>query len=174
MSKFLVMTVTSGSSATLGSVNGMGFPRLFEGDSLYVYRLSSSLQRSSDFGTTWAEAGNGATPRAICQDSSGTPTKTLIFTFSRLAVNSGFYQAVPESTSGWTATGALPSGFAGADAVTDLQGSIGVIVGNSHSGTESRIVKSALSAPYSFADSGAGLPQTSGSIALITDLEVQE
>ena len=176
--RFIFMTLSSGSSLTLSKFNGMGYPRVFEGESVYVYRLSGSLKRSSDAGSTWSDIGNGGTTRAICQDSSGTASKTVIFNVSTTAAKSGYYQATPESSTGWSTTGSLPSGFNPNDAVADLSGNVGILVANLHVGTESRIVKSEQSSPYAFSDSDSGIPQSPGTltanIPYITDLELVE
>lgn len=169
MTAFTFATFSSGSTFVMSYPTGYGSPRIFEGGAFYLYNMSHLLMKSSD-GSSWSDVGNGLTPLAVCQDSLDTPARTLMF----VSNGASYYQATPESTGGWTTSGSTSSEFMARDAVTDLQGSIGVVVGNNHSGTESRIVKSALSAPYSFADSDAGIPQTSGSIALITDLEVGE
>lgn len=171
MSRFVDMAISSGSSIVLGEFSGYGFPRLFEGSTaLYIYRMSRSLLRSDDFGSTWSEIGNSETPRAICQDD----TRTIIFTVDGLADNNSYYQTTPESSGGWTTTGSLASAFQASDAVTNYGNTIGVLAGNIHSGLESRIVKSPRTLPYAFADSDSGIPQSSGSIALINDLEVSQ
>lgn len=170
MIAFSYAVVSSGSTLVLSYVDGYGSPRIFEGSTAtYLYRMSAKLKKSAD-GVSWSEVGNGSTPLAVCQDTFVTPPRTLMF----VSNGGSFYQATPETTGGWTTTGSLSSAFQANDAVTDSQGSIGVLVGNAHSGLESRIVKSALSLPYTFVDSDVGVPQSGGSVGQITDLEVVE
>ena len=170
MTTYTFAVVSGGTTAVLSYVDGYGSPRIFEGASgFYLYRMSARLKKSVD-GVTWSDVGNGTTPLAMCQDTVTTPAKTLIFASN----GTSYYHVVPESSGSWTSTGSTPSGLRAADAVSDAQGSVGAIVGNAHSGTESRIVKTALVAPYTFVDSDAGIPQSSGSVGVITDLELSE
>jgi len=176
--RFIFLTVSSGSSVTMSTFNGFGTPKIYEGDAIYIYRLAGELMRSVDAGTTFQDVGNGGTARAICQDSSSTATKTVVFNISGTKVKSGYYQTTPESPTGWTTTGSLPSGFNANDAVADLSGNVGILVANLHIGTESRIVKSEQLSPYAFSDSDSGIPQSPGTltanIPYITDLELVE
>lgn len=168
MTRFSVFTVSSGSSIVLGAFNGGGNPRLFEGSSIYIYRLAGSLLRSSDLGSTWDEIGNGSTPLAVCQDVSQTTAKTVVFTYGTSGSYQVIYQAITEITSGWTASGSLPASFYPVDAVADSATVVGILVANGHGGTEPRVVRGAQQLPYSFSQSDSGLPAQK----VLTDLEL--
>lgn len=176
--RYELVTVSSGSSLFLSYLLGDGSPRLFEGDGIYVFGLNRALWKSSDAGNTFSNVLNSNTVMAMCQTSE-TPAKTVTFVSSgSTSGKTGKYQSPPESVTGWVATGSLPANFSPLDAVADVSQNIGILVGNAHRGTETRIIKSPQSSPYSFSDSDTGIPQSPGtptaSIPYITDLELVE
>lgn len=169
--KYYLFGVSSGSPITYQFLNVEGAPRLFEGTSVYVYRLYDQLLRVSDdllsstnvipeqvdFVTTMAQ---------VQSDSDISKTNTVVF-----SSGVGVYQTVPESGE-WASTGSLPSGFYSVDAVVSLSGNISLLVGNQHFGTEPRVVAAPRVVPYTFSDSDTGLPISDP--ALIVDLDIVE
>lgn len=174
--RYELVTVSSGSSVFLSSLLGDGKPRLFEGDGIYIFGMSLALWKSLDSGVTFSNVLNTSTTMAICQTSE-TPAKTVVFVSTGTSKQIK-YQSPPESTSGWTNSAAPPTNFSALDAIADVAQEIGILVGNAHRGTESRIIKSAQQFPYSFSDSDSGIPQSpetpTASIPYITDLELVE
>lgn len=176
--RIFLYLITSGSCFTQSSVPANGSPRLFDPVDIYVYRSAGVLLVSRDGGTTWTNiipAGLGSI-NAIAQTIGENTAINANITYVMGRGSAGYlakYQSVPE-TSTWSSGSAPPTGFVPEDAAADLAGDTGILIGNIHSGTESRIVGAFSGSPFGLVDSDSGIPQTSGSIALITDIEICE
>jgi hypothetical protein len=167
--------ISSGSCVTLSSVPAASnYGRLFDPDDIYVYATSGKLLASRDGGSSFINIipDGMSFVNTICRTLSGQDSMTQI-TGTLSGVMASQYQVWPEITT-WTSGSALPTGFQPSDAAGDLYGNIGILLGNAHSGLESRILASRSGAPFGFVDSDAGVPQSSGSIALITDIDICE
>lgn len=149
-------------------------PRLYDPADIYVYRSAGKLLVSRDGGTTWTNIlpiGIGSV--SVIAQTIGEGTASITYVVGRGgSAYLAKYQNVPEAST-WSSGSQPPAGFVPEDAAADLGGSIGILIGNIHSGAESRIV-STFAAPFNLVDSDSGIPQTSGSIALITDIEICE
>jgi hypothetical protein len=179
LERFFLYVISSGSCFTQSAVPTVGSPRLFDPSDIYVYRSAGRLLVSRDGGFTWAnilpdDLGSVSAIAQTISESESVSTGSITYVMGR---GSGAYlakyQNTPE-TGTWSSGSPPPTGFVPEDAAADLAGDVGILVGNIHSGTESRIVGAIAGSPFSLADSDTGLPQTSGSIALITDIEICE
>lgn len=166
--EFVLMTVSSGSPAVLSQFSGVGVPRLFEGDSLYVYRILSFLPVSRDGGLTWEEISPGATAtiEGICQISGTGITNNTVIVSSGFASKTIKYQkSLTETKSGWISSGSFDKSAIVSESIA-YDGSLPVIVGGYFSpGVQSKM--SGFSAPYTFTSGGTGIP----SFEIITDIE---
>jgi hypothetical protein len=172
--------VTSESCITLSQVPAGGIPRLFDPSDIYIYRCSGKLLVSRDGGSTYINIipdGIGSVnviSQTVISASGITGLNTVTHVVGRGSSSYlAKYQNAPEIST-WTTGGAPPAGFVPSDAAADLVGDIGILIGNSHSGTESRIVGAFDGVPFTLVDSDAGIPQTTPNIALITDIEICE
>ena len=163
-----LFSVSSGSSVILAKIVATGNARLFEGDGTYVYRLSNALMKTSDYGGTFTNIipSDMSLVTAICSTYAGLKPNTVVLG-SLAAINVMRYQPSQEITT-WSSGSTLPVGFVPVDAVSDYDGNISVLTGNSHTGTESRMIISSGSPPYAMSESDSGLPTT----AIITDLSL--
>jgi hypothetical protein len=173
--------ITSGSCFTQSVVPTTGSPRLFDPSDIYVYR--GKLLVSRDGGYTWKnitppDVGFVSVVAQTEDTSSSEPTAldTNTVTYLEGWGSGGYiakYQKWPE-VSTWSTGSPPPTDFNPEDAAADVAGDLGVLVGNIHSGTESRIVGAFSGSPFQLVDSDTGIPQSSGSIAQITDIEICE
>lgn len=152
----------------LSQFSGVGKPRLFEGDSLYVYRLLSVLPVSRDGGLTW----NGIAPsgtievEGICQISGTGITNNTVIVASGFDGKTIKYQtSVTETSAGWLSSGSFDRSAIVSEAIAD-DGVLPVIAGGYFSaGVQTKM--SGFSAPYTFSNGGTGIPN----FEIITDLE---
>ena len=172
------MLFRSGSCITLSLTGAATSSRLYDPSDIYIYNTPGKLLVSRDGGYTYTNIippGIG-TVLTVGQTISFTTELTTTITHLMGVGGAGIvsrYQNSPE-VSTWSTGSPPPSGLYPSDEATDYAGEIGILVGNNHSGTESRIVGAFTGAPFQFVDSDAGIPQSTGSMALITDLEICE
>lgn len=168
INSFTLYGISSGSSYDLASFTGIGMPKLFEDNGIYVYGLTSHLLVSVDGGLTLTEIlPSGAISVGAITQTSGSSTNSMTHIYTDAG---SFKQSTPETIGEWVADNALPTGFSASCAVSDISDSIPLVVGNRHSGTEARIVRSDADAYGSFVQSDTGIPATSPQV-VITDLE---
>lgn len=173
---FDIITVVDGTADIVSQTTGSGNPRLYEGDTaLYIYSLTSSLQRSTDGGFTFDEIRPPDIPvvRSITQTTDGSLNVTVIFSSGSTSANvgRGKYHVTPETTGGWASTGNLSAGFFPIDAVSYISGNP-VLPGNSLISSTVKAMRNTSGIPYTpFTESDAGLPQ-SGVASGLTDLEM--
>ncbi len=166
--------VTSGSSLTQSRVPTSAFPRICDSGDIYLYRIPGKLLVSRDAGFTWSNiiaSGMGSvSAMALTVETSATLGSASTVTYT---INSSMarYHTVPE-TGAWSSGSTPPANFVPETAAADLAGTVGILVGNIHSGVESRIVGAFEGAPFSLVDADTGIPQTSGSVGLITCIEM--
>lgn len=176
-SRIYLYFITSGSCVTMSEVPTAGSPLLFDPGDIYVYRGGMSLPVSRDGGATWRDIlpNDMGSVNAIAQTlSSG--SATISTTNETYIISPGIakYQTSPETNGGWSSGSTPPTDLVPSCAAADMGGEVGILVGNIHSGTESRIVGAFTGEPFSLIDSDAGIPQSSGSMGLITCLEFCE
>jgi|WetSurMetagenome_2_1015567.scaffolds.fasta_scaffold308749_2 hypothetical protein len=171
--------ISSGSCITLSNAVPLSWTRLFISQDVYVYR-NPSLWASRDGGATYINIPPGVVAYAdgMCQTSGSASVSNVITVVGgrRQSLSGGgvgiSYSTYPELT--WTEGQVLPTGFSVADMVADSSGEIGILIGNSSSGSAPRIMRSVGGEPFTFVKSDAGIPQSSGSMAIITDIEICE
>jgi len=176
MAIFDILTVSSGSSIVEYTTTGSGMPRLHEGGdaSIYIYSWSSQLLVSKDGAFSFDNIipSGVAVVNAICQ--RGTVQDTIIFYMVNSTSGSTKSQpSATESASGWATGGPLVVNFRPSDAIgDDIVGRGAALVGNTHIGTEARVLRSPLSTYTSWTQSHDGLPTGStNTSSRITDLE---
>ena len=175
MTTYFVMSASSGSCYTIGQLIGSGSPRIFSGDAIYVYQMSSALWTTRDFGTTWINIiPNGlGYVSTICQTSGGAivggiSSNVTYVTGSGATTQSARYQNYPEITA-WSSGSPVPSGSL-SDSVASITGEIPILVGNISVNNAARVWRAGYSAPYPMVKSDAGFPVT----ARVTDLDICE
>jgi hypothetical protein len=171
--------ISSGSCITISNAVPGYWTRLFVAQDIYLYR-NPSLWASRDGGATYINIPPGKVAYAdgVCQTSGSASASEVITVVSgrRASIYGGgvgiSYSVYPEST--WSDGEVLPAGFSIADMVSDYAGEIGILIGNATSGDAPRIMRSIGGEPFAFVKSDTGIPQSSGSIAVITDIEICE
>lgn len=178
---FEIVTVSSGSSFPEHSFNANGFPRLFEGDGVYVYNIASQLL-VSQAGAAYADFIPASLPivNAVAQtpttDIGATNFGTITYLFGMVLSSSGsaMHQLVPETAGNWTNDGGFQGGFTFVDAVGENMGLGAILVGNiAISAASDRVRRSEPTPPPVWSDSDSGLPLT-GVGSGTTDLERAE
>lgn len=166
MTTFFVLTTSSGSSLTVGQLVGTGAPRIFNGDAIYVYRMSNALWTTRDFGGTWTNIVPSSGASNVCQ-TSGEATKNITYVTGYGASSiPTYYQEYPELTA-WSSGSPIPSGEL-SDAVSSTAGDLPILVGNLAAANAARIWRTGFSAPYAAVKSDSGFPTT----AQVTDIDV--
>jgi len=178
MDNYILNITSSGSSTTLIKQAMDGAPRLFMGNELYIYGVINNLYKVVDL-----ESLSNIIPDRIAFVpamtsivGNGVDSDTLAFcagvVFDTGALEYTLkYTVYPEPTNGvWSSGSTLPASFSPVDSISDLSGAINALTGNSHTGTEPRIISSSGSSPYPMFQSDSGMPTTS----VLTDLEMAE
>lgn len=181
MDNHILNITSSGSSTTLIKQAMDGVPRLFMGSDLYIYNVIDNLYKVVNLEslsniipsrTAYVPAMTSITGVGV----NGMMSDTLAFCAGVVfdtgePVSTLKYTAYPEPTNGiWSSGSALPTSFSPVDSISDYAGAINALTGNSHAGTEYRIITSSGSAPYPMSKSDTGMPATS----VLTDLEMAE
>jgi hypothetical protein len=177
MDNFILNITSSGSSTTLVKQTMGASPRLFSGSDLYIYNIFDYLYKVVNLEslTNIIPDNVGFVP-AMTSIVNGTTSDTLVFCAGSNISTGDLeytlkYTAYPEPTNGiWSSGSTLPTSFAPVDSISDYAGAINALTGNSHAGTEYRIITSSGSAPYPMSKSDTGMPTTS----VLTDLEMAE
>lgn len=170
---YYLVSVTGGDCFTHQAIDGYGQPRIFEGQSMYIYQLMNQLLRLSDDLTESVNilpTGTGTVTAMTQLPGANSLTEIVTLVFSP---SGAFHQTYPESGE-WATSGSLPDTFLAADAVTSLGGNFPILAGNSTADPEPRIVLATHTPPYNFSRSDTGLPATVPEIASITDLDIVE
>lgn len=174
-----ILNITSSGSSTTLIKQAMGdIPRLFMGSDLYIYNIINNLYKVVNLESLSNIIPDGVAfvPAMTSIVGNGVDSDTLAFC-AGVAFDTGDseytlkYTAYPEPTNGiWSSGSTLPTSFAPVDSISDYAGAINALTGNSHAGTEYRIITSSGSAPYPMSRSDSGMPTTS----VLTDLEMAE
>ena len=176
---FDVVSTTSGSSFIEYTTTGSGWPRLFEGGngSIYIYAMTGRLIRTTDAWATVTEIfPSGASTITAMAQGGISPYRTVVFSqiaSAQVSNATARSQNVPETSGGWSSATNLVSFFRPVDSVgDDVIGRGAVLVGNSHMGTEARVLRSNSSPYTSWAASHDGLPTgATNKSSRLTDLE---
>jgi hypothetical protein len=170
MTTFFVMTASSGSAFTIGQLEGDGAPVIFDGDAIYVYRMSGAIWTTRDYGETWINVvPNGLSWMTTLCQTSGSAMADVTYTTSAGATSvPSRYQTFPEITA-WSSGSAIPSGNM-SDSVSSTISGLPVLVGNISVANAARVWRSTTAAPYAMVKSDAGIPVT----AQVTVLDIAE
>ena len=170
MTTYFVMTASSGSAFAIGQLVGEGAPVIFDGDAIYVHRLSGAIWTTRDYGANWINiVPDGLTwITTLCQTSGSVMANVTYVTGSGATPTLSRYQSFPEITA-WSSGSSIPSGSPSSSA-SSVIGGIPVLVGNDAAANAARVWRSTLAAPYTMVKSDAGIPVT----AQITDIDICE
>lgn len=163
------------STTPVYTASGLGYGRLYQNlAGTYLYRIRNGLLITTDFWDTVEDIVPSGIGYVSAITSAQNDVTAIVMKSPASITHKVFYREAPEDQSNWQQGDALPTLFAGSDAIYSEFNLVPLLIGNIHIGTESRIVRSDLEAPFSFEDSDTGIPQdavTSSKNVGITDLD---
>lgn len=175
---FVLDFYSSGSSQTIIKEQMELYPRLFQGSDLYIYNIRTSLFKVDISAESLVEImPNGMFyVSAMTSVPTATSTNTIVFGPSTYTQPQMKYSPTPETQESWTSGSMMPTRFYAVDAESNDDGSIMALAGNSHSGTEPRVMSATDNLRpmlrYNMIESDVGIPQSPLTPSVITDIEI--